>query len=514
MRWAALPMLLLCLVGGARAEEELAALLERWEDEPLDLRTVTAAELVLLPWLDEELAEAIVGLRELGGLHEMDDLLELPGLERERLEAIRPFVTLPRSIRRMEWSSAHRVEPGRPARARQTLEGESEGLRLRLRRAAGSTHEWGGWVSLGALLVGQIRPALGGGLWQTASSSRSRTASVSPSDRLDARGQLGGGVAAWTGLSALHEGRAGRLLTIVGRPGMQRSEAGLVAWQLRPAAERPAVGVGLCGDPRGPASWSLWCVGRGARPQWRVDWAGGGGTGRRASLAGRWRPLPWTLGLAATSAPRGSPDGVDPISGLRLDRPHRALQLELGLRRRLVGSAHLLWRRMRRGHPGDDPSRERLQFEAGLPRSDGRWSVMARLDRELVDGEAARPRFRLRWEDPSSRPIRRTLTAAWRHQGAGASHLVGFGLEGAGHGLRWAARLAGAGGESSSPWIFGLPGAGVLSPWLRPGGVGLAAGIERIGGSMRLGAHAGVVLHPGQRCQPWLGLRMVGESYP
>lgn len=84
------------------AAEEDVPQLAAWLREPLDLRHADADELALLPWLDAGLGRAIVGLREAGGLHRMDDLLRIPGLDRERLEAIEPFVRLPGGV---AWAS-------------------------------------------------------------------------------------------------------------------------------------------------------------------------------------------------------------------------------------------------------------------------------------------------------------------------------------------------------------------------------------------------------------------------
>jgi hypothetical protein len=57
----------------AQANDEVLSQLQEWLAEPLDLEDATASELALLPWIDMGLAEAIVTLREHGGLKRPED---------------------------------------------------------------------------------------------------------------------------------------------------------------------------------------------------------------------------------------------------------------------------------------------------------------------------------------------------------------------------------------------------------------------------------------------------------
>lgn len=62
----------------------------------VDLNLATESELHLLPGVGPKLAQQILRLREeRGGFNRIEDLLDVPGIKKTRLDQIRPFVILP-----------------------------------------------------------------------------------------------------------------------------------------------------------------------------------------------------------------------------------------------------------------------------------------------------------------------------------------------------------------------------------------------------------------------------------
>mgnify|MGYP000057368197 CR=1 FL=1 len=118
-----LPLILgACLLASAAAAQEAEEIeaLQLWLEEPLDLREATVEELLLLPWLDRRQAEAVVGLREAGGLRRLEDLDLVPGLGRDQRRALAPFVRLPAAAPalRLRLLRRGRARPGDPLRTR------------------------------------------------------------------------------------------------------------------------------------------------------------------------------------------------------------------------------------------------------------------------------------------------------------------------------------------------------------------------------------------------------------
>lgn len=61
----------------------------------VDLNLATESELHLLPGVGPKLAQQILKLRdERGGFERIEDLLEVPGIKKTRLEQIRPYISL------------------------------------------------------------------------------------------------------------------------------------------------------------------------------------------------------------------------------------------------------------------------------------------------------------------------------------------------------------------------------------------------------------------------------------
>ena len=62
---------------------------------PINLNTATVDQLQQLPGIGPTTAQAIVKFREASGpLHRVEDLLAIHGISRNKLEKLRPYVTL------------------------------------------------------------------------------------------------------------------------------------------------------------------------------------------------------------------------------------------------------------------------------------------------------------------------------------------------------------------------------------------------------------------------------------
>jgi competence ComEA-like helix-hairpin-helix protein len=74
---------------------------------PLDLNTATAAALAQVPGIGAATAKSIVRFREKSGPFErVEDLLAIHGISAQKLQQIRPYVTLSKPARRRPSSSS------------------------------------------------------------------------------------------------------------------------------------------------------------------------------------------------------------------------------------------------------------------------------------------------------------------------------------------------------------------------------------------------------------------------
>lgn len=470
----ALVALLLALLpaAGARAQAGLDGELSTWLEErlvdPLDLREATVEELGRLPWLDLHLARAVVGLREHGGLGGLEDLLQVPGLGREELEAIRPFVFLPPAARDASpgwarattgWAATGQRDPAGIG----ALDLEHGSLRLALRqRRGGAPAGWLRWGARGGVRVwaGDLAPVAPAPLAWGDGRPSSRTGRVSPGSAASPRGRLrapdeGG----WRGLAGLVP--LGPLE--LGGGGSAHGEGPRGWLQARARVAGREAGVAAAADGRAGA----WLADEGSR----LDLGWGGGALR---ASGRWRQRleGWTTGLAATTAPAGG-GGDDPVTGQRLDRPHHAWQLDLAVARP-GWRGELLCRRVWRARR-DEPraaGTQRVELRLRAPALPGEARV--RID-EGLEGSAP-PELASRWAlGPFAVGGGEWRVALRRGSAAGpAAELWSATLDRPGGPGSWQLRAALARGPASQPWGIGAGGVGPLVRWLRPGEGGLA----------------------------------------
>jgi hypothetical protein len=148
--WVSLVPVCALVLGLTRSDEDARIeQLREWQEAPLDLLRADVTELALLPGLDPGLAEAVVGLRELGELRTEEDLLRVPGIGEADLEAMRPYVSI-RSSRNSsgEWKSLAQRRQGGPADSRHSLHLVSGALRVDALARAGPAPSWRGAVSV------------------------------------------------------------------------------------------------------------------------------------------------------------------------------------------------------------------------------------------------------------------------------------------------------------------------------------------------------------------------------
>jgi hypothetical protein len=488
----------------AATETEIAEQLERWLEDPLDLGTATAADLSLLPWIDTIQAAAIVGLRQAGGLTRLHDLLQVPELDSVSLAAIEPFVTLPAARGAPGWQ---RLRVGARSRSGGQMipharwsggQGNwSAQINLRSESLSGG-RMWAAWRGSGhAVLVGDLRPRVGWGLLDEDPRSRSRSAPLSIAHRMDLSPYASVTLPSmWRGVG--WSARFGRLATLAAGGRGPRATRAMAAAELH--SPEPDVRLRLGAAVRVERTsrvFGAWMGGSTDPLDWRVEAARPMGGSSRLAAGVRMHGPAGRVGLGWV-ADRVGGGGTDPVSGLRLDRPHRSLQMDAARRGSGV-VATLLVRRLWRGAPGDATVRDRA--EAGIEgrASWGAWTLRLRGDRTADPDGSEVVTFRATWGERGL-GRRRTLRLRQVWDARGSTSLLAGGLE-ADRPLRWRLAVAGVTGQRSLPWSPSLPGSGTLGPWLAPGSIGLAAGVA-------------FPLESRTVFSAWLGTEMAGTASP
>ncbi len=492
-------------VTGVRAqveEEEAAAWLEYWTQQPLDLRAATEEELALLPPLGPEGARALRVLRDLGGLDDRRRVERELGVP---LEALRPWL---------------RFSEGDAPEGDLRVDSDREGRgRLRARVPAGPR----GRVVVGASWpAGRLR-----GAWSAERGGWSLGAGI-------LREQGGSGLdledprrRGWTGLAA--RPRDLRFLPRTDTDSWAGGEAMFVAH----ARSGRRWFVGGMRDANGRihprAQWRR--GGPGGR--WALSWRGGERPravaefegvrtavrhwvavvrGRRASAGAaslRAQRAQWSLGLDLVHSDLADGVGLDPLSGARLDRPHRAWQLQAQWRGR--GTAMRLFVRERhRGRLGDEETDRRLRLRAWARLPTLRptrveveigWDTRPGLTEPMVQGVLRRGSRRewTRW--------------SWRRRGEGALASDRFSATASMPWNRYRVRLdlAAVSGARARPWVRGAAGQSRLR-WIEPGGVGGAVSIEGGAAASRFGLWLEWVVAPGSPPRPAFGLHWQGKG--
>jgi len=467
------------------AAEEDVPQLAAWLREPLDLRHADADELALLPWLDAGLGRAIVGLREAGGLHRMDDLLRIPGLDRERLEAIEPFVRLPGGVAwasRIEAFSRWRRAGGSGLRTRIDLRRGDLTLAAQRNSPPSLLRAALRWQRGRLVLAGgDLRPGLAWPLLLADPSLRTRTAPPPLGRRDGVRSALSAAVEEWRGMAAEASLASMHLLLVAGRDGSGATRS-LVLVEHRGALDGPALGAALLGHG-GLASWLRWeSEGVRARVESVASLRRGEGGRLCAALRVRRGATAFGFALTASDAHRGV--GQDPITGQLLDRRHRVAQAHLRLHPGRW-TVSVLGRVRRRGRIGQVVDDRRWQIECAGPLGVSRLRLRWRQD-EGEAGEAHRV-FGVWWVGGRDRRAWRPgLRLRHERVGASVSLLGAFDLQG-GESWSWKLQLALSRGDRSAPWSAGVPVSGLSSTWLAPRGVGVLVGVARRVGAGRLG---------------------------
>jgi len=489
-RWAqtvftcALGWFLLAPPARAQVLDDPAAQLAAWRREPLDLRRVDAAELALLPWLDAGLARAIVGLREAGGLHRLDDLLLVPGLDRDRLRAITPFVRLDSSTWGLGGFVEHFSRWSRDGFSRHTtrfrVHRGAFGLAGQAPRPTDPTPCLAGWWRGRELVlfVGDLRPRLGWPLLLADPAIRSRTAAPSLGRQMTLRGSISSRAGSWRGVGGSASLAGFRLLAAAGRVDGRSRPHSLIAVESSHGPLRVGAAV-LDG-----AAASVWLAVERSALHARIE--GGrefsGGQGSRWCAALRATEGGRSFGLALTLATPGV--GQDPITGQPLDRIHRVLQADLRVhpgRWTLTALA----RARRRGVTGAVVDDLRWQLEGAGPLPRARLRVQWRQDEAPARGATRVWNLWLQ-ERRDGHPVARSLRLRQERGASTRSLLVALALEG-GDLWSWKIQLAGSRGDRSAPWTVGVPIAGVSPSWLAPQGGGVLFTLERTGSSLDLG---------------------------
>lgn len=461
-------------------DEERIAALERWQESPLDLLDAGIEQVALLPGLGVDVAEAVVGLRELGRLSELDDLLQVPGIGPPELAALRPYVRLGGR------SPSAGIDLHVLTQGRSSADGASRQVAVatqgrwtltavqvsraggRLRRGAASLEVRGVRVTGGDLVlrgVGGVFDATPGRS-RVAAAARPRTARVRPrTDSASAPGLRGVALeapgAGWVFAGGDPDGEVlGAALEL----GPRTRHLGL---SLRRGAGSSALGA-VVGREGGRAQTWLGVVVEGAS---RSAWLAARTAGRR-----------WRLGVDASATDGPLHHGDDPVSGHRLDRSHRAVQLHGRLRGqewsvsalgRSLGrngrttttlDLDLVWR----PSPGTGPARVEFGLRA-LP--EPQFASTA-----VFDGAGGRLRARY----------------GYRATGSAAAEILGLDFERRAGPGRLALAAALVDGDGSRPWMLRRPGTGIYPVWLRPGeGIG-ALGLETGSAGLCIGLWAWV----------------------
>jgi hypothetical protein len=220
------------------------------------------------------------------------------------------------------------------------------------------------------------------------------------------------------------------------------------------------------------------------------------GRARSARLGIRLRGSGWRAGLDASTTDAPLRYGEDPLTGHRLDRPHRCVQAH-GRLRGAGWSVGALWRDLVRGEA--DPV-STLELEAVWRAPARGWvdELSARI-RAVPDQRvtlvatrvSGRARLRLRFARSSAGISRSELVGAELRLRAGRQEL----------------RLAAAGvdGNASRPWLLSRPGTGIYPVWIRPAGVLLAGGWGVRSGPLSAGAWIWLRADAGREPGPGFG---------
>jgi hypothetical protein len=226
------------------------------------------------------------------------------------------------------------------------------------------------------------------------------------------------------------------------------------------------IGGFLLKDARRSAAWAGLAAERG---------------GRSGLLALRVAGRRWRLGLEASATEGALTYGSDPVTGHRLDRPHRALQLH----GRLAGtdwSAGLMGRESRRGGAFSGTGDAMLEMNlVWRPRSrPGPDRLELRLRATPVRRATLVARFR-----PGPSEIR--LRFSRQSDGVAASELAGFDFFRNYARTRVGLAVVAVDGTGSRVWMLRRPGTGIYPVWLRPAEFMGAVAAELVTGSFHCG---------------------------
>lgn len=471
-----------CVAVGTSSAQELPT--NDDSDRPY-LSELSAEELAEFPWLDLHLAESILEFHAASPLRRWEDLRAIPGMTPVTIDLLRSLVRLdspPQMTRRL--AARGRVDDDGAWRGDGGLEiGPVEAGAVAGPRA---WRAWSSWSfdSLGLRVwAGALALKSGFGLGEArASSSRSaptaipRPAYVRPHAALSRDPDYLGAAMEWRQeRCSLHavasaDGRSGGFaLEVEALPGSQ-------------------FGARVDIDDARSSLRSQWWRARlpdGTR--WHLERA----RGRATALALR-RPVgaDWEAGLA-TSAGEPNADGIDPISGRRLDRSHRAWQVS-ARRRWRSGSGTFLLRELRRGSAQMSPE-TRLQLEMGGGLRHGRWLLRLRQDTEAAASDGS---LRARWEGRRGGFVHR-MALSLVQSAAGLGRLFEVGVF-AGEFLRWGAQVAFSDAERSILHVVSVPGSGARPRWLSGGQADWSAGLELVGPRHRLGVWLRSPMRPSQ----------------
>jgi hypothetical protein len=491
MKWA---LVLVLAFAPSAASAEVEGRLERlvdWQEDPLDLVEADAPDLAMLPGMDADLAEAVVGLREAGRLGAVDDLAQVPGIGVAGVEALRPYVRVgsPAGPRGLDWSTEAQRRESAATVVRHRFAFLASGVSAVGVVPDGSPRAARAAVRVGrddvALRVGHLRAASAGGLFdfrpgrsRVAAASRPRAAAVNA--RTDSSADAG-----WVGVAL---SRPGALLLAGRAP--DGEPAGGAAFDLGFGDTRTQLATRI---ERGAWAASADVVHGGSA--WLGITAEPGVRSARAGL--RLRGTGWRAGVDASTTDGGLRAGSDPVTGHRLDRRHHVLQLHGRLRATGFDLAGL-WRELARG---DAAATSTVEFETtwratGSPVFDRlvarvRVSPQRRLTLEAAHRSGASS-WRLRFT--------REVGEVSRSELIGAEWKVRRGR----HELRLT--VVGVDGSASRSWMFSRPHTGIQPVWLRPPGLlgGAAWGLG--GAALRIGAWAWLRADAGRRPAPGFGI--------
>lgn len=83
------------LVAAVMAVALLLPALSAQAEEPVNVNTATQEQLIAVPGLSPELAQAIIKYREeMGDIQNLDELTEIPGISKDLLGKIKPYLSL------------------------------------------------------------------------------------------------------------------------------------------------------------------------------------------------------------------------------------------------------------------------------------------------------------------------------------------------------------------------------------------------------------------------------------